>query len=177
MAIKGDRQMQKKDNVYWGRCQCRLTQLTFTTQTSPQSSRQPGLRGFTPRSMWSASCQRRNRFSTWIDWLDRKVSRSHRSTSATNSIRISENFSMFQSCHLGSDGINLPKWNCQLPRPGQLRSVVVAESNRLDCMRSDARRGFSAEDLLCRKRSARRTSLPSVTRRRFSRLWHGVDRI
>jgi len=35
----------------------------------------------------------------WIDWLDRKASRSHRSASAINSIRISETFSIFQSCH------------------------------------------------------------------------------
>jgi hypothetical protein len=41
----------------------------------------------------------KNRFPAWIDWVDRKASRSHRGISTTNSISIRETFSMFQSCH------------------------------------------------------------------------------
>jgi hypothetical protein len=51
-------------------------------------------RGFTPRSMQSASCRRKNRFSAWIDRVDRKASRSHRNTSTAKSIRIPETFSV-----------------------------------------------------------------------------------
>ena len=56
-------------------------------------------RGLTPRSIYSPSCRRKNRFSALIDRLDRNESAHQRNISPTNWIRIAEIFGIDESCH------------------------------------------------------------------------------
>src|ERR1035438_2006005 len=56
-------------------------------------------RSLTPRSIYSPSCRRKNRFSALVDRLDRNESAHQRNISPTNWIRIAETFGMDESCH------------------------------------------------------------------------------